>query len=292
MDNANTIHFIEEIAHFIAKINSNDENHVLYCGKQVSEISYTLLNQFSDMLIEDSLTLYKENGEIKGVIGFDVNLEERTAEIWGPFIESDDQNWFEIAEKLWVESLEKIKNKVSNFLAFYNEKNDKCIKWIEKLQAKSKGTNIILTVTKGTFKNQTYHSIKRISAHYEQEFIAMHDVGFPNTYYNGTTIINRLDDNKQVFVFIEEDKMLGYVYVECIPEFKEGSIEFIYVSQSAREKGVGAALVNQALSFLIEENGVEEVNLCVEANNEKAVNLYIKAGFYIEHVANAYVVKR
>lgn len=46
---------IKEAAEFIAALNSKDEHHVGYLGTNQEEILDSLLNDFSDLSLEDSL---------------------------------------------------------------------------------------------------------------------------------------------------------------------------------------------------------------------------------------------
>jgi RimJ/RimL family protein N-acetyltransferase len=53
----------------------------------------------------------------------------------------------------------------------------------------------------------------------------------------------------------------------------------MYVTPAARRKGVGRALLLEALSFARSVPGVRQVNLCVNADNERAIHLYESVGF-------------
>ena len=53
----------------------------------------------------------------------------------------------------------------------------------------------------------------------------------------------------------------------------------MYVSPSARGQGVGRALLSAALSLARSVPEIQQVNLCVNANNVNAIRLYESVGF-------------
>ncbi len=77
--------------------------------------------------------------------------------------------------------------------------------------------------------------------------------------------------------------LLGYLYAEAEPKFAEGSIEFFGVISSSRNKGIGAALLASGLQWLFSFPTIDEVSLCVQSDNLKAIRLYKSLGFQVEH---------
>ncbi|MDB5813627.1 MAG: family N-acetyltransferase [Rhodocyclales bacterium] len=53
----------------------------------------------------------------------------------------------------------------------------------------------------------------------------------------------------------------------------------MYVSPKARGKGIGKALLREALSLAQSVPGIQQVNLCVNADNAVALGLYESVGF-------------
>jgi hypothetical protein len=72
----------EKLARFIKKINTKKSSHIGYCGVEKAEILDTLLNDFSDIKLEDSFMVAYRDDRMVGAVGFDVDLEEKTAEVW------------------------------------------------------------------------------------------------------------------------------------------------------------------------------------------------------------------
>ena len=49
-----------------------------------------------------------DQDQMVGALGFDVDEEEGTAEIWGPFIDAEGELWHRLAKELWVDGTMKL----------------------------------------------------------------------------------------------------------------------------------------------------------------------------------------
>lgn len=82
----------------------------------------------------------------------------------------------------------------------------------------------------------------------------------------------------------EEDKLVGMVTLlqESGSKMKHrANIFAMYVSPHGRRKGVGKALLEQAIRQAKETNEIEKINLSVVSSNESAKNLYLQLGFKV-----------
>ena len=79
-------------------------------------------------------------------------------------------------------------------------------------------------------------------------------------------------------VAYEEEKLLGYVGVYCTAD--EGEITNVAVSQSARRRGVGRALLETLIGMLAGRN-IFRIVLEVRVSNEAAICLYGQQGFAV-----------
>ena len=77
---------LHQLASFLETINSVDASHIGYCGEEKEEIFDTLSHDFSDIDIEKSFVVAYEEDHLVGALGFDIDAEKRSAEVWGPFV--------------------------------------------------------------------------------------------------------------------------------------------------------------------------------------------------------------
>lgn len=277
---------LDEVASFIAEYNRHAYHHVGYCGEAKDEILHTLLNDFSDLPIQESIIGAYDNNQLIGVLGLDIDQETQEAEVWGPFISG--HNWHVIANEMWKRLLEGLSIPVKRFYGFYNHKHQNAAKFMQEHGFIQGNNHIVLCAEAASFKRETTITLQELSQEYEASFIGLHDQLFPSTYYNGLEILRRMNDERKVMVAIEDRLLLGYVYIEANPTFQEGSIEYIGVLPSERKRGIGSQLIQAALDQLFNVFLIKEIQLCVSDINEKALKLYRKAGFREKHVLISY----
>ncbi len=83
--------------------------------------------------------------------------------------------------------------------------------------------------------------------------------------------------NSTLFLLFEEkDKVLGYVGLQIVLD--EGYITNVAVTENARKKGVGTALISH-LKEVAKEKGLRFISLEVRESNLPAITLYKKQGF-------------
>ena len=278
---------IQELAAFLEVINKDDTSHIGYCGEKKKEIFDTLSNDFSDLDIEKSFVVAYDRYDIVGALGFDLDEESKTAEVWGPFVENG-QDYMDIANKLWQALQTSIPFKIEEHLFFVNEKNTLARQFIEHINGIESGHHQILRAERNSQTNSQDIHVKNYDAIFYQSFSALHALAFPNTYYSNEQILSRISEDNRLFVIQHNDKIKGYVYVEGNPTHGEGAIEYIAVSPEFRGQGIARKLMKAALHHLFSYEGMEEINLSVGANNKAAIALYMASGFKKKHTMVAY----
>lgn len=80
-------------------------------------------------------------------------------------------------------------------------------------------------------------------------------------------------------VFVADDEAKAAGYITChLPAPKTGQIGLVGVGEKAHGKGLGRALVDQALRWFIQQ-GVENVSVVTQGRNVRAQRLYQRTGF-------------
>ncbi len=264
------------VANFIATFNKIEESHIGYCGNEIEEIAHSLRQDFSDVPFVDSFIIaLDDEEEMISVVGFDIDLDSKSAEIWGPFIHSSNEH---LLYELWEKLMKILPANVTIIHLFPNRKNKNVINLANQLSFEKKSSQTILFCNKNNFVKRS----ERVRVELSQEdincFMALHDKAFPNTYYSGRDIIERLSEVNKVFIS-KDRELKGYVYVETQPEFEDASIEFIAVDKAYQGQGIGLQLLEDVLEWLFEFSTIEVISLCVDSNNSGAIALYKKAGF-------------
>src|SRR2546429_6599184 len=90
-------------------------------------------------------------------------------------------------------------------------------------------------------------------------------------------------ENRIILIAQDQNRIVGHLQISIgtSPRFREMGDLFIYLNQAYQNVGLGAALMNQAIT-LARERRLHRVELTVVADNHRAIRLYEKVGFQRE----------
>ncbi|MFC5602263.1 GNAT family N-acetyltransferase [Sporosarcina koreensis] len=271
-----------DLAAFLAKMNSVTSRHIGYCGESKEEIYDTLTSDFSDLDLANSFIVAYEKEEIIGAIGLDIDLEDRSAEVWGPFV-SEAFIRTVLANELWERVTALSASQVDRYHFFLNIENVQAKEFSISQGGKSQGQHTILAAKKSDCKETVEEGVIKFYSAYEDGFAKLHGQAFPSSYYSAQTILERISEKNRLYIASMGDQLTGYVYLEADPQHGEGSIEYIAVSDRFRRQGIGKKLLTFALNHLFAYEEIKEITLSVDKENEKAIKLYQAAGFKVKH---------
>ncbi len=275
-------HDIDELASFIAEVNNEQNQHIGYCGTDKKSILHDLTHDFSDLNIAKSFAVAYEDGSLVGAIGLDIDKDDLSAEVWGPFIK--DNSKLTLAENLFEQVISYSKIPLNTYYFFINKENNIGKEFVLNLGGIKGGNHYILQAKRDDFDEAYHEEIEKYDGAFEDSFLDIHETAFPTTYYNAKKIISRINKHNQLLILKNgSTEIKGYVYVEAEPEQGQGSIEYVAVSNKFRKQGIGTKLIQAALGHLFSYETIMDVTLCVEKENDKAIHLYQAAGFNRKH---------
>lgn len=278
---------LEELAVFLSEMNKQKESHIGFCGEEAHEILHTLKEDF---ISEDGdinfLIARNHFGKIMAAIGLDI--DETTAEVWGPFNQCQSNG---LQFQIWKRLLNEHPN-VTDFHFFINQKNIQQQQFMDEIKAEKTGKHLIIVLKEHDFHKVSEMKSTDFIASYFRDFEKLHNESFPGTYYDAKTIVERLDDGNSLKVMRNEaNKLLGYAYYEVDAEFEDASLEYLGVSKSAQNKGFGTTLLEEVLTDMFLTPQINEIRLTVEHTNSHANHIYKKAGFKLQDSLISYQIK-
>lgn len=277
---------IKLAAKFIESKNKYEESNVGYCSDTYEEIYEDLTDELEEASNENPFVLAYEGDKLVGVVGLDYDDENKSAEVWGPFVEYE--NWQHCAMEMWKELIKRIPSK-TKITFFYAAQNVNCIEFAEKLNTKNINHYFIMGFKKANLKFKVEDGIcKELSDKFHEDFIYLHESTFKDSYYSGKQIIEKISDNNKVFIIEEDNDLKGYIYVEANAQFNEGSINFLGVKASERNKGFGKKLLACGINFLTRCHNIDKIELTIRKGNTPAMKIYKAAGFVIKKELKAY----
>lgn len=265
---------IDYVVEYMHKLNNISKHHIGYCGKVKSEIKSSV-----EELINEGNEFYVASldNEILGVMGYE--YYNNTAEIWGPFVLEYN---VKILKNLWDRINQKINNN-SKYISNINEKNYNAIRFYKENDFKFAGRGQTMILDLKNYNSVDNNEIKMLSEDNFKSFIKLHDKTFPSTYYNGNDIVNILNDNNVVFIIKKHNILIGYIFITIDKDYNEGDIEFIGIDEMYRHKGYGRDLMNMALNYF-KRHRILELQLWVNSDNKRAINLYNSVGFKLDDI--------
>ena len=139
------------------------------------------------------------------------------------------------------------------------------------------------------------YTIERCSRRDLEEVIEINKGALPE-HYPAFFFEELLDRFPESFLVARKDRVVGYVmcrieyglsFVRKLSLTRKGHIVSIAVKEGHRRKGLGRALMEEAIKGL-KARGCREAYLEVRVSNEPAISLYEKLGFRKESVIDGY----
>jgi GNAT superfamily N-acetyltransferase len=267
----------------IANQNNNPENH---CIQSDTSDDYRSIRKEMIHLVSDAGICFMmafQNDELIGTLGCE--LDEELGRGWtrGPFVTKKVDEWENIASVL----LQGLQNTLpstirwlDSFLNIANERGNKFYFAHGFQQLRLVHVYVAVTFENPLGNSSICESINPLQA---QNFIALHESIFTQTYATGQRILDKLGDDHQVFVYTQGDEILGYLYAAIEEDSGDGSVEFVGVREDTRGKGIGRLLLQTALHWLFEVEKVRQVTLVVNDNLTNARSLYESVGFRLKY---------
>lgn len=278
---------LNEMVDLMARCNAKDEQYIAYCCKKKESI----LADMKELLTYNETCIIGaiEDETLRGVMALDVDVPKERAEVVAFFIDTDDRAlWQQIAQEMLVYIQEGSKG-ISKYLFFIGMYNENMITFLERNHATFKGNEFGLVLNREDYSQRLKDWKEEVGELEEKlytEFIALHDGIFPGTYYSGDEIIERVDTSNKVFID-GKNAIRGYCYAEKEQDTEGGYIHFLGVAEENRRQGIGRRLISIASEWLLNENA-DKINMTVEADNQKALDLYLSLGYKIKSENKSY----
>src|SRR5687768_12307632 len=277
---------IEELVHFAARLNSDGLHHIGFFGEGGADVRSSL----AECLIPPSegFMLAYDDDQLVGIFGVDADAEVNKAWLFGPLVEHAD--WQTIADQLYASVLPLIPANIRDRILFCDVRNVHMEEFAARHGFPLQAENTILSLTRDQYKPTA--TMKTQVREYQEGFFGqfheLHKVLFPNGSYNADQMANKINETHHVFIAIEDERLLGYIYCKIDPQAESGYVDFIGTDESARGRGIGADLLAAGVDWMFSAPTTRKINLTVNADNIVARNLYEKFDFVTERTMRGY----
>lgn len=276
----------DELVNFITDLNSKGEHHIGFFGEGEADVRASL----AECLIPpaEGFMMAYEGDLLVGILGVDADPEISRAWLFGPLI--DHVDWHSIADQLYASVLPLIPSTICDRDLFCDVQNIHVDKFAARhgFPLSSENAVLVLERDKYTPSARRTSQVVPYQDRYFDRLEKLHRELFPNAYFTARQMTDKLDENHQLFLAVENDHLLGYHFCKIEPESESGYVDFIGTDASARGRGIGADLLASGLDWMLTAVSTKKINLTVNADNAAALRLYETFGFVTARVMRGY----
>lgn len=277
----------EELVQFVTRLNSNVAHHIGYFGEGEADVRSSLAECLTSPA-DGFMMAYEDADQLVGIFGVDITPEINRAWLFGPLVEHED--WHVIADRLYKAVLPLIPGNIRDRDLFCDVQNIHLEEFAKQHGFYLQSENAVMTLLRGNY-NLSARRIFQVIPYQERfydQFEKLHKILFPNAYFTAQQMVEKRDTNHQLFLALENERLLGFIFCKIEPESESGYVDFIGTDVPARGRGIAADLLASGVDWMLSAPSTGKISLTVHANNIPARNLYEKFGFTTEHVMCGY----
>ncbi|MCD3220952.1 GNAT family N-acetyltransferase [Mammaliicoccus sciuri] len=279
------------VVNYIYLRNKHSKTKIGYVGDVKSEIEKTLKQDFSDLSLNESIFILTEKEEIKVLFALDVDKENRSIEVWGPYY--NDETSLEEMDKVWRYILDSNFNGYK-FLFFINTENKIAIDFVDhylKCNKQGEHVDLVYKLNEKLEKHESIKNVKVVEKEYSENIVTIHNNLFKGSYYNGENLFSNLKKEEVKLDILEHDFFgeIGYLYCEKSDEDQEIYVDYIGIDLKYQGRHYSEELMYHLLKS-IDINKYKYIRTCVDSSNNRALNMFEKFNFDIEYTNLLYTI--
>ncbi|MCU5745166.1 GNAT family N-acetyltransferase [Staphylococcus sp. SQ8-PEA] len=131
----------------------------------------------------------------------------------------------------------------------------------------------------------SYQTITEYHKAYFRAFKKLHEKAFKRNEMSASQIVDSLDENNRLFIFVSEGLLKGYIYIQTHPRRGIAEIKYFTSHSDYRFKGIAFDLLKFVLNFAFDHYELKKIYFKIRSKNSRLVQRFNELGF---HVNNEY----
>lgn len=123
---------------------------------------------------------------------------------------------------------------------------------------------------------------------YFHMFSKLHQETFKHDALTAQQIVDSLDSDHHLFMFMSEGILKGYVYLTFHPSNHTAEIKYFTSHTDYRFKGIAFDLLKYALHFAFEREDLNTIYFKIRSKNYRLVERFNELGFHVNHKYDKY----
>lgn len=242
-------------------------------------------NEF-DKLLNDAIenpgvvAMTEDNEIVALMLAF--SYDNHRYKIIGPFIAQD----FQLSEEQFQLLFDKLiegqpEEAVFNFS--FEEGAQDYRSYMKTINASYNFTDYYLETHNSLGENFNSQNIIEYQTGFYRAFSKLHQVTFKHNAMSPDEIIETLDENNRLFLFVSEGLLKGYLYLQIDVERNNAEIKYFSSHVDYRLKGIAFDLLEYALKYAFDNYSINKVYFKIRNKNSKLVERFNELGFQINY---------
>lgn len=174
---------------------------------------------------------------------------------------------------------------------FFPKENHDCAAFLEETGAKRQVSEYSMLLKKDHWRTPPVAPVPQpLRPEQARDFARLHDAVFPGVYCSGQDILETWGKNRFLYVLERQQELVAYGVLRSSGR-KQATAEIVGVRNGFRGHGYGRAILNYLAETAFTQFGAEELDLIVDSNNQRAIDLYLSVGFTIVQENCCYILK-
>ncbi|BGE81786.1 GNAT family N-acetyltransferase [Staphylococcus petrasii] len=236
-------------------------------------------------LLEQSLTspgIYSlsENDIINALITA-IEYEENKFKVVGPFVNSE-VSFSQSDYHLLFNALRDSQDNEAVFNFSYNECVQTSKPLMKDIDASYNFTDYYLNVASPIQQSDHLQNIIEYQPGFQRAFTKLHQQTFKHSVLSAQEIVNSLDENNHLFLFVSEGLLKGYLYLQVFPQTSVAEIRYFSSHTDYRLMGIAFDLLSFAIDYAFNNYELEKVYFKIRSKNATLVERFNELGFEID----------
>ncbi|MCJ1655795.1 GNAT family N-acetyltransferase [Staphylococcus sp. NRL 16/872] len=239
-----------------------------------------LTNLLQHSLTSPGIFSLIENDEICALITA-IEYEKNKFKVVGPFVNADvsfSKNDYHLLFNALRDS--------QDSEAVFNFSYDECVQTskplMKDIEASYNFTDYYLNVASPIQQSEDFQNIIEYQPGFQRAFTKLHQQTFKHSVLSSQEIINSLDDNNHLFLFVSEGLLKGYLYLQVSPQTSVAEIRYFSSHSDYRLMGIAVDLLSFAIDYAFNHYELEKVYFKIRSKNATLVERFNELGFKID----------
>ena len=221
-----------------------------------------------------------EDDEIKSLLTA-IKYEDNKFKVVGPYVSKDFNFTVDHFDELFTALRKSLPNE-SIFNFSYNEYTQDSKTLTKHLGANYNFTDYYLNAYSTLNKSGLAQNIIEYQPGFQRAFSKLHEQTFKHNVLTPREIVESLDHNNRLFLFVSEGLLKGYLYLQINPTESIGEIRYFSSHSDYRLKGIAFDLLSYAINFAFNHYQLDKVYFKIRSKNSALVERFNELGFEIE----------